>query len=120
MRTWQPIRNEPTGDIEGVRDKDGDLWRPGRDSGWFYCGKGPEAWKESVDRVGQGWLTVLMSAPLREVTEAGEHAWPIMITAEIVQAIVDEIDFTDGSNAHAEVRLGLINGLRAAGYEVTQ
>jgi hypothetical protein len=110
MKTWLPV-HDPWGEIEGVRDSDGDLWRPGRDSGWFCCGR-KDAWRKSVDRVGDPWTSVLANAPLREVTEHGEQIGTIEITEAMVTAGRREL----GKGSIASV---IVAALHAGGYETT-
>lgn len=119
LRTWKPLE-EPT-DIEGVRDRDGSLWRPGRDSGWFECGEGSDGWSQSVDRVGSSWASVLDFAPLREVTEAGERVGPVEVTKAMLDAAASAAVATPApAGTYKLVRVIIEAALRAGGYEVTE
>lgn len=121
LRTWElNLPEEPT-DIEGVRDRDGDLWRPGRDSGWFSCGKGRDGWSFSVDRVGVDWATILQYGPLREVTLAGERVGPIEVTEEMISAGASAaVASTASAGTYKLVRVIVEAALGAGGYEVTE
>jgi hypothetical protein len=119
LRTWNTLQ-DPWGEVEGVRDSDGDLWRPGRDSGWFNCGQSPDAWTRTMERVGNDWENVMRFAPLREVTEHGDQAG----TIEITQTMTDAADNVLISRGAANLTGGVIAAtlaaaLRAGGYDVT-
>lgn len=116
LRTWAKVP-DPWGEIDGARDSYGDLWRPGRDSGWFNCGQADDEWRMSVDRVGESWENVLKSAPLREVTEQGDRVGPIEITDAMISAGVS-VQLA-GSTISKSVADILRAALRAGGYEVT-
>lgn len=121
LRTWElpKVPEEPT-DIEGVRDRDGDLWRPGRDSGWFNCGQGRDGWSRSVDRVGSDWISLLYScAPLREVTRMGERVGPIQITKPMLEAASLAAVRAGEVNTYRLVTVAIEAALDAGGYEVT-
>jgi hypothetical protein len=118
MRTWDKPA-EPEGPIEGVRDVDGDLWRPARDSGWFNCGQRGNEWTLSLERVGSRWTQVLECGPLREVTENGERIGPIEITQAMTDA-ADGVLIAAGCNiTGGRIAATLAAALRAEGYVVT-
>jgi hypothetical protein len=118
MRTWDKPA-EPEGPIEGVRDRDDDLWRPCRDEGWTNCGQAGDEWKRSLERVGDDWVAVMRYGPLREVTENGERIGPIEITQAMTDA-ADGVLIAAGCNiTGGRIAATLAAALRAEGYVVT-